>query len=184
MADACVLVAERGRLMQALPAGGAMAAVAASEAVVAAEISAVGVEIAAVNAAGSVVVWGVGGGVYGFVGGCGGVGRRVRRLAVSHAFHSSLMEPMLDGFRAVVEGLSFAAPTIPVVSTIGGEVSTPEYWVRQVREAVRFADGVRSLHRNGVTRFLELGPDGVLAALAQQVSSEAVFGVLLRPGRG
>ncbi|MFI6345332.1 SDR family NAD(P)-dependent oxidoreductase [Streptomyces sp. NPDC050560] len=97
----------------------------------------------------------------------------MRRLRVSHAFHSGLMEPMLDDFRHVLEQVEFGAPTIPLVSNLTGavipahEVGTAEYWTRHARETVRFMDGVRHLRDAGVTAFLEVGPDGVLTAMAQ-----------------
>ncbi|MFF8336032.1 type I polyketide synthase, partial [Streptomyces cacaoi] len=187
--DACVLVAARGRLMDALPSGGAMVAVEASEGEVRPHLSE-GVAVAAVNGPSSVVVSGVEAEVEVVRSRFEGEGRRTSRLRVSHAFHSPLMEPMLEDFRRAVEGLDFRAPGIPVVSNVTGEMATaeelasPDYWVRHAREAVRFADGVRTLRAQGVARFVELGPDGTLSALAQQsLDEEAVVLPLLRKGR-
>src|SRR4029450_135811 len=89
---------------------------------------------------------------------------------VSHAFHSPLMEPMLDEFRIVVDGISFNNPTIPLVTC--GIVQQSDYWVRHVRDAVRFADNVTQLEGRGVRAFLELGPDGVLTGMAQESLTE------------
>ncbi|MEV5975358.1 SDR family NAD(P)-dependent oxidoreductase, partial [Streptomyces sp. NPDC051921] len=168
LADASVLVAARGRLMQALPEGGAMVAVAAPETDVL-PLLADGVGIAAVNGPRSVVVSGAESEVLRVAEHFAQAGVRTTRLKVSHAFHSVLMEPMLEEFRTVLDGLTYGSARIPVVSTVTGEVGkeldAPAYWVRQVRDAVRFADAVTTLTAQGVTRFLEIGPDAVLTPL-------------------
>ncbi|WP_018653756.1 type I polyketide synthase [Actinomadura flavalba] len=175
LADACALVAARGRLMQALPDGGAMAAIQAAEDEVADEIAAArgAVELAAVNGPDSVVVSGDAEAVRALAARWSERGRRTRRLAVSHAFHSARMDPMLDAFRRAAEGVAYAAPRLPVVSNVTGgvvdaaEIATPEYWVRHVRATVRFRDGARTLAERGATRFVEVGPDTALLSMVR-----------------
>ncbi len=177
--DACALVAARGGLMGALPDGGAMAAVAASEEEVLASLS--GFEdrltVAAVNGPRAVVVSGELEALERWEGASFAGGRKITRLRVSHAFHSQLMDPMLDQLREIARGLSFAPPELPIVSNVTGkpageELASADYWVEHVRRAVRFHDGVSFLHGAGVTRFLELGPNGVLSAMAHECLDE------------
>ncbi|CDR09746.1 type I polyketide synthase [Streptomyces iranensis] len=192
LADAAKLVAARGRLMQELPAGGAMIAVQASEDEVTPLLSE-RVSIAALNGPSSVVVAGDEDAAVAIASGFEARGRKTKRLTVSHAFHSPRMDGMLEAFRRVAEGLSYEAPKIPIVSNLTGgvvsaeEITTPDFWVRHVREAVRFLDGVRTLEAKGVTTFIELGPDGVLTAMAQECvtesASDAAFISALRKDR-
>ncbi|MFI0421373.1 SDR family NAD(P)-dependent oxidoreductase [Spongiactinospora sp. 9N601] len=179
--DAAALVAARGRLMQALPEGGAMLAVAAAEADVVQAMEGLGLSIAAVNGPKAVVVSGDRQALEGFA---ARVEWRSRRLRVSHAFHSALMDPMLDAFAEAAANVTYASPRIPLVSNVSGtwageEVCSPEYWVEHVRRTVRFEDGVATMAADGVTRFVEIGPDGVLTAL----NEERLFIPLLRKDR-
>jgi acyl transferase domain-containing protein/NADPH:quinone reductase-like Zn-dependent oxidoreductase/acyl carrier protein len=178
--DACKLVAARGRLMQALPEGGAMVSVQGSEAEVLAELEQLdGVDIAGLNGPLSTVVSGDEAAVLEVARRFEARGRKATRLSVSHAFHSRRMDGMLDAFRAELASLRFAAPKLSVVSNVTGnlataeELSSPDYWVRHVRQAVRFVDGVRTLEAQGVTAMLELGPHGVLTAMAMGCLSDA-----------
>lgn len=184
LADACALVAARACLMQALPRTGAMVSFRASEAEVApyvAEWTEV-VDIAAVNGPRATVVAGGAAAVEEITASMNADGVKSRRLNVSHAFHSPLIDPMLADFRRAVEGLTLHEPLIPVVSNVTGGLagpgllSDPEYWVGHARKPVRFLDGVRALEQAGVVRCLELGPDGVLTVGAKEsYTSDAVF---------
>ncbi|WP_343710783.1 type I polyketide synthase, partial [Mycobacterium sp.] len=181
--NAAALVAARGRFMQALPAGGAMIAVAATEADVSPLLTG-GVSIAAVNGPASVVLSGAEDAVTAVADELRQQGRRTHRLAVSHAFHSALMEPMIAEFATVARALTVGQltvgqltvgqltvgqPAIPVISNVTGQVAgadfgSAQYWARHIREAVRFADSVRCAQSAGARRFLEVGPAGGLTS--------------------
>ncbi|MFJ7215323.1 SDR family NAD(P)-dependent oxidoreductase [Amycolatopsis sp. NPDC098790] len=168
--DACTLVAARGRLMQELPAAGAMVAVRATEDEVRPLLTA-SADIAAVNGPTSIVVSGVEEDVLGIAAHFTSLGRETKRLRTSHAFHSPLMDPMLARFREVAHGLSYRDPKIGMVS----DVTDAEHWVRHVRDTVRFADDVGRLAAKGVTRFVEVGPDAVLSAMVGDCVVDDVF---------
>ena len=192
LADACALVAARGRLMQNLAPGGGMAAIGADAEEVSAALAASHgtVEIAAVNGKASTVISGDEDAVLEIAAAFRARGHKVSRLRVSHAFHSPRIEPMLAEFAAIAEGLAFAAPRIPVVSNLTGRLATadqltdPGYWVAHARNTVRFADGVAALRDEGVTTCLELGPDATLTSMAAACCPD-VFASLpvLRPRR-
>ncbi|MDC0773289.1 SDR family NAD(P)-dependent oxidoreductase [Streptomyces sp. HD] len=183
--DAARVVTARARLMQELPEGGAMLSVAAAEEDVAALLGDAFAEVAvaAVNGPAATVLSGAEEAVTAAGARLAEAGLRTKRLTVSHAFHSPLMEPMLDAYERELAAVSFAEPELPVISNVTGETATPgqlcdpAYWTRQVRQPVRFADGVRSLLDEGVTTFLELGPDGVLTAMAQESAAARATGI-------
>jgi acyl transferase domain-containing protein/NAD(P)-dependent dehydrogenase (short-subunit alcohol dehydrogenase family)/acyl carrier protein len=188
LADACRLVAARGAAMGALPAGGGMLALEASEPEIVESLSGYGqrLSLAAVNGPRSLVVSGEEPALEELAAEWSARGRKTKRLQVSHAFHSALMEPGLARFREVVLDIELHSPRTPIVSNVTGrqgesaDYATAEYWVRHARETVRFADGIGALSELGVTRFLELGPQGLLAAAARDcLEEEAQRRVLL-----
>uniref|UniRef100_UPI001C841B37 type I polyketide synthase n=1 Tax=Streptomyces beigongshangae TaxID=2841597 RepID=UPI001C841B37 len=173
--DAAALVAARGRLMQAAPGGGAMVALTVPEAELLPGLRGreAEVAVAAVNGPAATVLSGDAAAVGEIAAHWRAKGARTRRLTVSHAFHSPHMDGVLADFRAVAEQVTYHEPEIPVVSDLTGALATadelrdPGHWVRHVRDTVRFHDAVRTLEAEGATALVDLGPDGVLAALAQ-----------------
>ncbi|MFI8520817.1 SDR family NAD(P)-dependent oxidoreductase [Streptomyces sp. NPDC085481] len=189
LADAAAVVAARGRLMQALPTGGAMVAVAASEEEVA-DLLRDGVDLAAVNGPASVVLSGTEGAVLAVAAKLAEQGRKTKRLTVSHAFHSVLMEPMLDEFAAALSQVTWSEPKFPVVSNVTGrlaepgQLADPQYWVDHVRRTVRFADGVQAAAGSGDVVFVELGPGAALSSVVEESAGErATCVAALRDGR-
>jgi acyl transferase domain-containing protein/thioesterase domain-containing protein len=179
--DAVRLVAARGRLMQALPERGAMVMIGASEAHVLPAVAQASdrVSIAAVNGPEQTVISGDEQAVLTIAEGFAASGVRTKRLRVSHAFHSPLMAPMLDAFRAVARSVAYSNPAIRMVSTAGdavgvpADVATAEYWVEHVRVPVRLFGGLRTLLDGGLTRFLELGPAPILSAIGAESFPES-----------
>ena len=187
------LIEARGRLMGSLPPGGRMAAVIASESEVAAAIAPHGarVAIAAVNGPSHVVISGDGDAVDAVVAALEDAEVLSQPLAVSHAFHSSCMDPILDAFEAEASRVSFRAPRIPMASNVtgalllAGEVPGAAYLRQHLRGAVRFADGVRALAAAGADVFLEIGPTDALTKVgARCVTPPApMFVASLRKGK-
>ncbi|MGW7595145.1 acyltransferase domain-containing protein, partial [Streptomyces rubiginosohelvolus] len=183
LADACAVVAARGRLMQALPSGGAMAVLDASSAQADGLVAGrSGVAVAAVNGVRQTVISGVESVVDELAGAWREGGGRARRLRVSHAFHSPLMDPMLEEFAAVLDGVICREPQIAMVlGTPGADVTDPAYWVSHVRETVRHHDVVQAIRAQGVEVFAELGPDGALSAMDDE--GTAIWIPALREGQ-
>jgi acyl transferase domain-containing protein/thioesterase domain-containing protein len=184
LADACTLVSARARLMQALPTGGGMLAVAAAEDEVLPTLQG-SLAVAAVNGRRSVVLSGAVEDIDASAAHWSAHGRRTRRLRVSHAFHSELMQPMLAEFADVAGSLSYSPPAIALISCADGQpaaagvIDQPSYWVEQVSRPVRFLPGMRWLEADGVRAFLDLGPQGVLSAAAGECLDDAGESVLV-----
>lgn len=176
LADAARMVAARGRLAQGLPRDGAMMVLEAGEADVTAAIADHGgrVAIAAVNGEANVVISGERGAVEAIGAGFAAQGARTRLLRVSHAFHSPLMDPVLEAFEREVAGASFAEPQITLVSNLTAEraslslIGHAGYWRRHLRGPVRFADAVRTLASLGITHCIEMSPHPVLLGMASE----------------
>jgi benzoate-CoA ligase family protein len=202
LSDGCALVDARGRLMGALPEGGAMVAIQASEPEVLETLAGLErqVAVAGVNGPDAVVISGDEAAVLNVERVWRERGKKTKRLRVSHAFHSPRMDDMLERFAEVAGAIDFQAPQIPIVSNLTGEpvsteqVCSAQYWVSHVRRPVRFLDGIRWLEAHGMRDFLELGPDGVLSAMGQECMLElsedehggqaaSVFAPVLRGGR-
>ncbi|MEM7531674.1 MAG: SDR family NAD(P)-dependent oxidoreductase [Chloroflexota bacterium] len=175
--DGLKLIAKRGALMQSLPAGGAMLNVFADEKTVAQMIAPYPdtMSIAAINGPTSIVISGVGTAIDEIAAELDRAQIKTRPLAVSHAFHSPLMSPILAEFAQVAEGVSYAKPQIPLISNVTGQLTdgtNAEYWVRHLRDAVRFADGMTTLHEMKVNTFIEIGPKPTLLGMGRRCLPE------------
>ncbi|RSM66030.1 beta-ketoacyl synthase [Amycolatopsis sp. WAC 01376] len=178
--DAATVVAARGRLMQALPAGGAMAAVAATEEELRPFLNG-RVSLAAVNDPASAVLSGDEDAVDAAVRELRDQGRKVHRLSVSHAFHSARMDPMLDEFRSAIADVVWRPARIPVVAHDGADLTDPGHWVDDVRRTVRFADGVRAALDRGGRLFVELGPGAALSSPILETAARSGYEPLCVP---
>ncbi|MFD2764838.1 SDR family NAD(P)-dependent oxidoreductase [Micromonospora eburnea] len=182
------LIAERARLMQATRPG-AMLAVAATEEQVRDLLAGTALDVAAVNGPEATVVSGLPEEIEALAGRLRAEGVRHRALSVSHAFHSRLLDPALDEFRAICAGLSHQPPTIPVISNLTGAVATPDtydadYWVRHARQPVRFHAGAGQLAALDVDVCLEIGPDRTLVNLVRAAGLAPAGGLVSSLRRG
>ena len=189
--DAAVLIAARGRLMQALPAGGAMAAVFATEDVVRAAIAphTEVVSIAAINGDDSIVISGAGAAIDTVTADLASRGVRAQRLRVSHAFHSPLMAPIRAEFSAIASRAAYAAPRLACISDHSGAVLkagdvTAQYWTSHLSEPVRFAAALDTAYARGCRVFVEIGPTPTLSTLGRRrLPDDTVWIPTLRQGR-
>ncbi|NEP28838.1 acyltransferase domain-containing protein, partial [Moorena sp. SIO3I6] len=189
--DGLKLIAMRGKLMQKLPSGGEMVSVMVSESEVTEAIKEYTsqVTIAAVNGSESIVISGESGAIATICDKLKNLGIKTKQLQVSHAFHSPLMEPMLTEFEAVAKQVTYNQPKIPLISNVTGtevgkEITTAEYWVRHVRQPVKFAQSMKTLEEQGYETFLEIGPKPILLGMGRQCVTEDIGEWLpsLRPG--
>ncbi|MEV7186151.1 beta-ketoacyl synthase N-terminal-like domain-containing protein, partial [Kitasatospora sp. NPDC093102] len=185
LTDAATLVTLRGRLMQHLPPGGAMMAIHAPTTHIQPLLDNHNATIAAVNSPTNTVISGTRDALT-HIAQQLGTDTKTRFLNVSHAFHSPLMEPMLDEFRQALHTLTYHPPTIPIISTLTGTTATteqltdPEHWINHARQAVLYQPAIETLHNLGTTTYLELGPDTTLTTLTQQTTTTGHFIPTLR----
>jgi myxalamid-type polyketide synthase MxaB len=177
--DGLKLIAHRARLMQALSSDGAMVSALTDPDTVQTAISGYldQVSIAAYNGPESVVFSGEKAAVEAVVRDLEAKGIKIKPLEVSQAFHSPLMDPILQQFEQVARQVKFAAPRIPIISNVSGnlasqEIATPEYWVNHVRQPVKFAQGMQALRQQGVGIYLEVGPKPILLGMGRQCLAE------------
>jgi myxalamid-type polyketide synthase MxaE and MxaD len=190
--DGLKLIAERGRLMGALPREGRMVAVLADESRVAKAVApyADEVSIAALNGPENVVISGRTQAVERIARELEASGVETRALNVSHAFHSPLMEPVRAAFETAARAVTYHEPRLPLVSNltgarVGKEVSIPEYWISHILKPVRFADGIVAMSKEGCDLFLEIGPKPILSGMGADCLAKGtgVFVPSLRPGQ-
>jgi len=189
--DSLRLIAMWGRLMQQLPSGGEMVVAIASESQV---IKAIGdrsseVTIAAINGPESIATSGESRAIASVGNKLEAIGVKTKKLQVSHAFHSPLMEPMLAEFAAVAQEVTYSQPRIPLISNVTGqkagyEVTKAEYWVSHIRQPVKFYQSIKTLHEQGNQLFLEIGPKPILLGMGRRCLPEdsGVWLPSLRPG--
>jgi acyl transferase domain-containing protein/acyl-CoA synthetase (AMP-forming)/AMP-acid ligase II/acyl carrier protein len=189
--DALPLLIARARLMGALGETGAMLAVPADASAVADVIARHQIEVAAFNSPRQVVLTGARDAIAAAAAELRQAGVPAQELGVRQGYHSREMEPMLADFTATAAAAKLGAPARIFVSTVTGRIATdelaqPDYWVKQIRQPVRFAEAIRALHGTGATVLIEVGPRGILAALGQQSwpDPSGDWLVSLQPGRG
>ena len=191
LADAAHMVAVRGRLVQALPGDGAMTVVEASEETVTAAIGQRGgrVAIAAVNGPTNTVISGERKVVEALAALFSGKGSRVKPLRVSHAFHSPLVDPVLDAFEREISAVRFSEPRITLISNLSGRladlslIGRAAYWRDHMRQPVRFADSVRTLAQQGITHYIEMSPHPVLLGMGSECVEGGQWLPSLREGK-
>ncbi|NJM96236.1 MAG: type I polyketide synthase [Phormidesmis sp. RL_2_1] len=182
--DGLKLIAERGRLMQALPQAGwqkgGMVAVMANESQVAQVIADIpGVAIAAINGPTSIVIAGPQMGLDRAIASFQADAIKTKPLAVSHAFHSAQMEPMVAGFRQVAQQIPYQLPQLTLISNVTGtvvsaEMATADYWCDHVRQPVQFYQGMQQLAKLEPKIYLEIGPKPILLGMGRQCLTPSV----------